>query len=799
MIRKFILIFFLSNLTAYSQNCNNIFSGKVIDFHDGSPLIGAIIVSNDSDILIQTDLDGNFSISNLCEKTYEFKVSHPSCISMKYKIKIKGNKRKNLRLEHHIEELNEVSIYGESNDEDSKTLLENKISAETIDDYSNSTLGDLLNNLSGISSYNTGNTIVKPIINGLHSSRVLVINNGVKMEDQDWGAEHAPNIDINSIENLKLIKGAGLLEYSGSALGGIIITEPLKIDVKDSIYGKTILSGSTNGKGSTVSSKLTKTYSNGWYASSHISYKYYGDFKTADYILSNTGTREKNGSFRIGFNKFSYGLELYYSKFNNQTGILRASHAHSAQDIIRAINSSIPLVINDFTYNIKAPKQKFSHSLIKLKGFKWYNDIGKLSFQYDFQKNRRFEYDIRRGSDKYKPSTDLKLRTHSIKFDFLSSLNNNLKLKTGISGRYQNNFPDPNTGIRRIIPDYDKFDLAIYATMDYSLNKEFILEAGGRFDYTYMDVFKYYKTSLWNSRGYNFLFDDLIVNELTNQILINSKRNFKNFSATIGMSYDFKNNNKILFNYTLASRIPNPAELYSEGLHHSSARIEVGDLRFNSELGHKLTFSYMQNNKKFKFLLNPFVNFAKDFILIEPSKIEQTIRGIFQVWEYKQTDAQLSGIDFDLTYFLNEYFSFKNQTSLIKGYDLKENEPLINLPPVNTKNEIVYNNLKLNNLKLKLQSEYVFRQNEYPNNNFEVFIPISETFELLNISEPPKAYHILNLNSSIDFSFFNNSKLNLTFKINNVFNISYRNYLNRLRYFSHDLGRNFIINLKLNY
>ena len=35
-------------------------------------------------------------------------------------------KRKNLRLEHHIEELNEVSIYGESNDEDSKTLLENK-------------------------------------------------------------------------------------------------------------------------------------------------------------------------------------------------------------------------------------------------------------------------------------------------------------------------------------------------------------------------------------------------------------------------------------------------------------------------------------------------------------------------------------------------------------------------------------------------------------------------------------------------------------------------------------------------
>ena len=799
MIKKFILFFFLSNIIAYSQNCNNIFSGKVIDFHDGSPLIGAIIVSNDADILVQTDLEGNFIISNLCEKTYVFKVSHPSCKEITYTIKIDGDTTKKLRLEHHIEQLNEVSIYGESNDENSKTFLENKISTETIDNYSSNTLGDLLNNLSGISSYKTGNTIVKPIINGLHSSRIIVINNGVRMEDQDWGIEHAPNIDINSIENIKLIKGAGLLQYGGSALGGIIITEPLRIDVKDSIYGKTILSASTNGKGSNVSSRLTKTYSNGWFASAQISYKYYGDFNTADYILSNTGTREKNASFRVGFNKFSHGLELYYSNFNNETGILRASHAHSAQDIIRAINSSNPLIINDFTYNINAPKQKFSHSLLKLKGFKWFNDFGKLNFQYDFQRNKRFEYDIRRGSDKYKPSTDLKLETHSIKFDLLSSLSDDFKLKSGISGRYQNNFPDPDTGVRRIIPDYDKFDFAIYAILNYYLSKKILLEAGGRFDYSYMDVFKFYKTSLWDSRGYNTLFSNIIVNELDNQILTNSKLNFKNFSATIGVNYDFRNNNKILFNYALASRIPNPAELYSEGLHHSAARIELGDLRFNSELGHKLTFTYLKNKENLKFSINPFINFIKDFILIEPTKIEQTIRGSFQVWEYKQTDARLAGIDFDLDYILNQHFSFNNQSSLVKGYDLIKNGPLINLPPVNTKNEIVYNNLKLNNLKLSLQSEYVFRQNEYPNNNFEVYIPLSETFELVNISDPPESYHLLNFNSSIDFSVFNKSILNLTFRINNILNVSYKNYLNRLRYYSHDLGRNFILNLKLNY
>ena len=42
----------------------------------------------------------------------------------------------------------------------------------------------------------------------MHSSRVLLINNNVKMEDHEWGIDHAPSIDINSIEKISLIKGA---------------------------------------------------------------------------------------------------------------------------------------------------------------------------------------------------------------------------------------------------------------------------------------------------------------------------------------------------------------------------------------------------------------------------------------------------------------------------------------------------------------------------------------------------------------------------------------------------------------
>ena len=153
----------------------------------------------------------------------------------------------------------------------------------------------------------------------------------------------------------------------------------------------------------------------------------------------------------------------------------------------------------------------------------------------------------------------------------------------------------------------------------------------------------------------------------------------------------------------------------------------------------------------------------------------------------------------DASYVFAKNFHFNSQFSLVKGYDRTRGEPLISMPPVNTKNEIVYQNPEFNKIRLSLQSDYNFRQNEFPNNNFEVFIPETETMEVLDVSTPPDAYHLLNFNSSIDLIINQKSKLTIGFGITNILNTSYRNYLNRLRYYADDLGRNFLFNLKINY
>lgn len=794
----FLMILLLCSVPLLSQSCDYTLSGVLTDLHDGSVLEGATLIVAGSERFVVTDSEGKFMIPNLCNGTYSIQVSHPYCLTKGYSVTLSGDTFKSFKLEHHLEELEGISMDGRTIRNQSKTLQENILSKEELERFGSRSLGDALASLSGVSSLNTGNTVIKPMINGLHSSRVVIINNGVRMEDQEWGAEHAPNIDVNAINKLTLIKGAGALQYSGDAIGGVIIAETSIIPFKDSLFGSTQLGGASNGKGTFMTTELTKSFENGWYANLQGSLKRFGDFETADYSLSNTGVNQGNTFLKVGFNSFDYGFEVFYSFFKNEIGILKSSHLGSAQDLFRAIESDRPLIINEFSYDIIAPKQEVAHHLARIKAYKRLGELGKLSFQYDYQKNKRLEFDIRRGSDRGKASLDLQLDTHKVLLDLDTNLSDNVDLKTGIMGSYQKNYA-PNTGVRRLIPDYKKYDFGIYAVSDYQLNSNWLFEFGARFDYSYMDVYKFYRTSFWELRNYDEKFSNLVVEELVNQVLTRPQFNFRNGSVTFGTTYEFGEDYKLFLNYSLASRIPNPSEFFSEGLHHSAARIEYGDLQFNSEVGHKLSLAIERINENFSFSLNPFINTISDFILIEPVGINNSIRGTFPVWEYRQTNAQLLGIDLNASFTFSKGIRFNHRSAIMKGYDRLLDESLINMPPINTSNEIVYYNSKFKNLRLAVQSEYVFRQNEYPDTNFEIYIPQTETMELLDVSSPPNAYHLINFNSTIDFNFSEKSKLRLSFGISNLFNTPYRNYLNRLRFYANDLGRNFLLNIKYNY
>lgn len=794
----FILFCFLVVVIAKGQSvCDAKIEGKISDYHSKTPLGNATIEVLDKSITVYSDTQGSFEITNLCPGTYDLAISHPECSDTMISVRLDTYKNLTIKLEHHLEELSEVDVVGKVA-KTTNSAQELALRQQTLEEYSSGTLADALATINGVSTLNTGATIVKPIIHGLSGSRILILNNGVRMQDMEWGDEHAPNVDINSVDRIAVIKGAAALQYGGDAIGGVIVMKPQLLAAKDTLFGQTMFTGMTNGQGGNANTEITKVFKNGLFLKAQGSYKQLGDQEAPDYVLSNTGMNEIAGTLHLGKKEFTWGWDAQYSYYEAEIGILRASHIGNVDDLIRSINSGSPNVINPFTYDIQNPKQQVTHHLAKGSFYKRFEGLGKLNLQYDFQQNNRLEFDVRRGGRGDRAALDLQLTTHSLLADFVYDAPKRFSGHFGMMGRYQNNFANPDTGVRRLIPDYDKYDLGVFAIGEYELSDTWKADGGLRYDFTQIDAKKFYRSSRWEERGYDSEFEDLVIDDLGTQLLVNPVLDYHNFSASTGVRYQPTNERSFRLNYSLSQRAPNPAELFSDGLHHSAARIELGDLRIGNETSHKLSASYQHDFKKGGFLVEPYINRIQDFILLEPTGVEFSIRGAFPVWAYRQTNASLIGLDASGYYTYSNHLTSNHQFSIVKGRDSSLDIPLINMPSARMENQLTYSQPKWNNFELSLRSEYVFRQNEFPE-NIMVFSPQQQEEVLLEVNTPPDAYHVMGLNARAVFELHKKLKLTTSLTINNALNTTYREYLNRQRFFADDLGRNIILQLKLNY
>ena len=95
--------------------------------------------------------------------------------------------------------------------------------------FKTSSLSQNLTNIAGISTLKTGSNIEKPIIHGLYGSRIAIIQQNSKLEDQQWGNEHAPNIDVLMFDKIEVVKGAASVRYGAKAIGGAVLLEQSKL------------------------------------------------------------------------------------------------------------------------------------------------------------------------------------------------------------------------------------------------------------------------------------------------------------------------------------------------------------------------------------------------------------------------------------------------------------------------------------------------------------------------------------------------------------------------------------------
>lgn len=222
-----ISLFFIITL-GNSLNAQTILKGTIYGFQDGLALSGANVSLNNLGCI--TDEKGGFEIS-LSKGEYNLEVSFLGYKKYKKKLTISGGINTiEIRLKKSIftVETIEVSAKGFQSDEMLSAARVQRISQEDIKSLPAQKLEGILQYSSGVDVDNTmGMFSDKAVVSmrgmgGDNQGRMLVMIDGVPMNKSDGGSVNWNAININNIDEIRIVQGAASTLYGANAMGGVI-------------------------------------------------------------------------------------------------------------------------------------------------------------------------------------------------------------------------------------------------------------------------------------------------------------------------------------------------------------------------------------------------------------------------------------------------------------------------------------------------------------------------------------------------------------------------------------------------
>ncbi len=748
------------------QNCGLTLSGQVTDHDTREPLIGATIFIPELQEGAVTDAFGNYHFHGVCEGTYTLTCAYIGYEALKTEIKMRNSVVYHFKPHPNAEQLKQVQITAHHIPVVTSQAVET-LEGRELQQTAGQSIGEALKRISGLSSIQTGPTISKPVIHGMYGNRVLMLNNGVRQEGQQWGSEHAPEIDPFTAGKMIVVKGAAGVRYGSDAIGGVVLVEPNPLPDSVGIGGALQLVGSTNNRQGNASGmlegKLAAAPAFSWRLQGTL--KRAGNVKAPDYYLKNTGFSEQDFSATVGYKRKKLTSELFYSEFRTRLGIYSVAHFGNLTDLNQAIALGEPPASErtGFTYKIDRPYQQVLHRLMKWKTDFETENSGDFHFTYGLQYNERDEFDkhVTRGSGD-RPELHLELTTHTTELIWDHQPVNNFSGTVGISSIYQQN----TYAGRFFIPDYNSFSAGAFALEKWQL-KKVLLEAGVRYDYKNLrDIF----------RGN--------VGELAPDYT------FHNFSGTGGLIYDAGYHLTFSANVGTAWRAPNASELFSDGVHHGTATYEKGNKELEAEnaFNTSVTVAY-HSNRRLNGEITVYQNYIRNYIFLEPQpEPVLTIRGAFPFFAYRQVNAVFRGLDLNATYAFTEKLSWESKATLVRAYNFAINDYLFLTPSDRFINTIRYEagnyfrKAGLENTFFAFGSTLVRRQNRVPANT--------------DFSAAPAGYFLLQAELGTTFR-IGQQPVEFGISGQNLLNTTYRDYLNRFRYFADEMGRNITFRLRI--
>jgi iron complex outermembrane receptor protein len=684
--------------------------------------------------------------------------------------------------------LEEITVQGNSKKNLQMSVPQSivQVSQTFLQQHFAGSLMQTLEQIPGIKAMSIGSGQSKPTIRGLGFNRMLVAENGIKHEAQQWGDDHGLEIDQFSIDNVEIIKGAGALHYGSDAVAGVINLKNSYLPQKK-FEGEINLFGRTNNESIGLAGKIGGRKNRFWYKANFTLIDY-ADYKVPTdsiqyfsyYIklknrrLRNTAGNEYNGGLHLGYMSEKFSTTFHISNVYAKSGFF--ADAHGLEVRLSEIDYDRSRRDIDLPYHAVNHFKAANHTAIM---FNKMSIEGDFAFQNNFR--REFSEPVSHG---YMPIPPSSLERQYNK----NTLSSNISLKmnfaekhhfhAGFNGEYQRN---RRGGWGFIIPDFNTVSVGIFLYDKWEITKNLNISGGVRGDYINVKIAEYrdwYKTPDENGdEKYKIRSESL-------------KRNFTALTYSLGVNYAV-GKWVLKANAGKSFRSPTPKELGSDGVNYHIFRYEKGNAELSPEESYQFDAGVSWEGKKISFQVEPYINYFPNYIYLNPTS--NYYEGL-QMYYYTQSRVFRWGFEININYKIikqlelnlsGDYLYARQLSGDKKGYALPFS------PPASATFEIKYLPHKKWSGKdgfISLDCRAVAPQNE-------IVPPENAT----------AGYILLNAAAGRTFAFATQSR---TSPVQMRISLQANNLLNR-RYYDHtsfyrlidvpEAGRNFSIMLNFNF
>ncbi len=758
--------------------CVGVVDGHAVDASTHEPVVAANVRIGDKLVAI-TDEAGRFTLTAQCPGAATLVVERDDYDSVQRTILITDHAAVELRMTTAAEVIEIRARAPRPAEMRSETV----IAGPKLERTRGKAFTAALTDVPGVAELRAATGVAKPIIRGQFGRRLTMFVDDVRHRAQEWGVDHAPEIDSFIADKVRVVRGAGSVRYGSDAIGGAVLVDPPELRRDPGYGGEAHLVGASNGRGGAFSARIQAVPARVPALSFQLegSVKRMAALETPRYPLQNTGVFEWNAGAVVGYRGPTSEYKLSFRHYSAKLGVCGCLRVHNVEDFLSQAQSGEPIGASEFEsgFGIGRPYQGVAHDLLLARG-RWERDkLGTLSTTYSFQYDLRREYEVVRNADGAGAQFNFRLATHELE----TVLEHNpihlsdhwhIRGTAGVHGMVQ--FHD-YSGLN-LVPSYLAGSASGYAT-ERLVGHTTEVEAGARYEFL--------------SRSATIERIDFLRLVRSGQIALNAcganvdpakcSSRFHTFVGSFGVLQRVADIWSAKAELSIASRAPNPDEQYLNGAAPTFPVLGLGkpDLRPETAYSSSLTLGVSATSVKAE--ASAYVNQIQDYVYFGPAIaadgtpiFDVTVRGAFPRFATRAVDALFYGADGGIEFTPISALEVSAQASLVRARNADDHSYLSLVPADRYRASATYRLPDLGVLKktsATLSGMYVAKQHRYdPRADF---IP------------PPGAYFLVGAEVGTETTLAKQA-VRIAMQGSNLTNARYRDYTSLARYFADEPG-----------